>query len=63
LVSIWNACRDDDHCRIIRLLVVTGQRRGEVAGMARMVIRVLANRVRAAGDAKIRAAPFRYTAR
>jgi integrase len=34
LASIWNACRDDDYGRIIRLLILTGQRRNEVGGMA-----------------------------
>ncbi len=34
LRSIWRACRDDDYGRIIRLLILTGQRRDEVASMA-----------------------------
>jgi integrase len=33
LAAIWNACRDDDHGRIVRLLILTGQRRDEVGGM------------------------------
>jgi integrase len=33
LVDIWNACRDDNYGRIVRLLILTGQRRDEVAGM------------------------------
>jgi len=35
LLEIWNACRDDDYGRIIKLLILTGQRRGEVGGMCR----------------------------
>jgi integrase len=34
LRAIWQACGDDDHGRIVRLLLLTGQRREEVAGMA-----------------------------
>ena len=34
LVEIWNACRDDDYGRIVRLLILTGQRREEVGAMA-----------------------------
>ncbi|HEY8383968.1 MAG TPA: site-specific integrase [Microvirga sp.] len=30
---IWQACRDDDYGRILRLLILTGQRREEVGGM------------------------------
>lgn len=33
LASIWNACQDDDHGKIIRLLILTGCRRAEVGGM------------------------------
>jgi integrase len=33
LVGIWNACRDDDHGRIVRLLMVTAQRREEVGAV------------------------------
>src|SRR5262249_50794809 len=34
LVAIWNACDgDDDHSRIVRLLILLGSRRGEVGGM------------------------------
>jgi integrase len=33
LVDIWNACRDDDHGRICKLLILTLQRREEVGGM------------------------------
>jgi integrase len=32
--AVWDACREDDHGRILKLLLLTGQRRGEVAGMA-----------------------------
>ena len=34
LRSIWSACAFDDHGRIVRLLMLTGQRREEVAAMA-----------------------------
>ena len=34
LVDVWNNCNDDDYGRIIRLLILTGQRREEVAGIA-----------------------------
>jgi integrase len=33
LAEIWRACRDDDYGRIIRLLMLTAQRRDEVGGM------------------------------
>jgi integrase len=33
LAEIWRACRDDDYGRIIKLLMLTGQRRNEVGGM------------------------------
>jgi integrase len=33
LVNVWNACNDDDFGRIVRLLILTGQRREEVAGI------------------------------
>src|SRR5215204_6074688 len=33
LAIIWSACRDDDFGRIVRLLILTGQRREEVGGM------------------------------
>jgi integrase len=33
LAAIWSACRDDDYGRIVRLLMLTGQRREEVGGM------------------------------
>jgi len=34
LAAVWNACRDDDFGRIIRLLILSGQRMREVGGMA-----------------------------
>ncbi|UZF90645.1 tyrosine-type recombinase/integrase [Bosea sp. NBC_00550] len=34
LRAVWQACRDDDHGRIVRLLILTAQRREEVGGMA-----------------------------
>ena len=33
LRAVWSACRDDDYGRIVRLLLLTGQRRDEVGGM------------------------------
>jgi integrase len=33
LAEVWHACRDDDFGRIIKLLMLTGQRRDEVGGM------------------------------
>ena len=35
LVAIWNASRDDDYGRIVRLLILTGARRDEVGDMAK----------------------------
>ena len=34
LVAVWKACGDDPFGKIVRLLILTGQRAGEVAGMA-----------------------------
>jgi len=34
LAAIWNACRDDDYGRIVRLLILTAQRRDEVGAIA-----------------------------
>jgi integrase len=34
LAAIWRACRDDDYGHIIRILILTGQRREEVGSMA-----------------------------
>jgi integrase len=34
LVAIWNNCGDDDYGRITRLLILLGQRRQEIGGMA-----------------------------
>lgn len=44
LVAIWNACRDDDYGRIVRLLILTGQRRDEVGGMAKSEIDLAARK-------------------
>ena len=44
LVAIWKACRDDDYGRIVRLLILTAQRRDEVGGMTRSEIGDLAAR-------------------
>ena len=35
LAAIWRVCRDDDFGRIVRFLILTGQRRNEVAGLRR----------------------------
>ncbi len=40
LAAVWKACGDDDHGRIVRLLILTGQRRIEVGDMARSEISV-----------------------
>ena len=34
LAAIWRACNDDDHGRVVRLLILTACRRGEIGGMA-----------------------------
>ena len=34
LIQIWNACGDDEGGRIVKLLILTGQRRQEIGGMA-----------------------------
>jgi integrase len=33
LAAIWRACGDDDHGRVVRLLILTGARRQEIGGM------------------------------
>jgi integrase len=33
LAAVWHACRDDDHGYIVRLLLLTGQRRDEIGSM------------------------------
>src|SRR5262249_28255731 len=38
LREIWNACGDDDYGRIVRLLMLTVQRRDEVGGISRTEI-------------------------
>jgi integrase len=38
LVTIWHVCRDDDYGRILRLLILTGQRRVEVGDARRSEI-------------------------
>jgi integrase len=44
IAAIWRACGDDDYGRIVRLLILTGQRRDEVGGMARSEIDLLARK-------------------
>lgn len=34
LVSIWKACRDDDHGRICKLLILTAQRKSEIGNLS-----------------------------
>jgi integrase len=38
LVAVWKACRDDDFGNIVRLLILTGQRRDEVGCIAKSEI-------------------------
>ncbi len=38
LVAIWKGCKDDDYGRIVRLLLLTAQRREEVGGVRRSEI-------------------------
>jgi integrase len=33
LAQVWRACGEDDHGRIVRLLILTGQRRSEIADL------------------------------
>ncbi len=33
IAAVWASCRDDDHGRIVRILLLTGQRREEVGAM------------------------------
>jgi integrase len=33
IATVWNACRDDDYGAIIRLLILTGQREGEIGSL------------------------------
>jgi integrase len=40
LVAIWNGCNGDDYGRIVRLLILTGQRRDEVGGIRRNEINI-----------------------
>ncbi len=34
LAEVWRACRDDDYGRIVRLLILTGQRKTEIGDLA-----------------------------
>ncbi len=34
LIEVWNACPEDDYGRIVRLLILTGQRRAEIGDLA-----------------------------
>ena len=44
LVAIWNACRDDDYGRIVRLLILTGQRRDEVGAMSKSEVDLISRK-------------------
>ena len=44
LRAVWRACRDDDYGRIVRLLMLTGQRREEVGGLAGAEIDLIGRR-------------------
>src|SRR5262249_4470583 len=33
LIEVWNACLDDDYGRIVRLLILTGQRKSEIGNL------------------------------
>ena len=44
LAAVWRACGDDDHGRIVRLLILTGARRDEVGNLARSEIDLTARR-------------------
>jgi integrase len=44
LVAIWRAARGDDYGMIVRLLMLTGQRREEVGGMAKAEIDLVARK-------------------
>lgn len=35
LKTVWQACQDDTYGKIVRLLILTGQRRGEIAALRR----------------------------
>jgi integrase len=39
LAAVWNACGDDDFGKIVKLLILSGQRRTEVGGMAQSEIK------------------------
>src|SRR6516225_4711961 len=43
LKLIWNALQDDDFGAIMRLLILTGQRAGEIAGLARSEVDLTKN--------------------
>jgi integrase len=50
LIAIWKACKDDDYGRIIRLLVLTAQRRDEVGAIAKSEIGLDARKWTIAGE-------------
>ena len=39
-MEVWNVCLDDDHGRIVRLLILTGQRRAEMGDLGWSEIRL-----------------------
>jgi integrase len=50
LAAIWKACKDDDYGRIIRLLILTAQRRDEVGAIAKSEIGFDARKWTIAGE-------------
>ena len=44
LVAIWRACRDDDYGMIVKLLMLTGQRRDEVGAMTKSEVDLAARK-------------------
>ena len=38
LKAVWKACGDDTHSTIVRLLILTGQRKGEIAALTQAMI-------------------------
>jgi integrase len=44
IVTIWNACGEDDYGSIVRLLIVTAQRRDEVGGITKSEVDLITGR-------------------
>ena len=45
LVGVWNACLDDDFGRIVKLLILTGQRRNEIGDLSWAEINTTAKQI------------------